>query len=59
MATFVFRCPNKNLHVQGWTIEAVTDDDAAYVPIQCVACGQIHYVNPATGRVLGSTDDDE
>ena len=59
MATFHFRCPNKNLPVQGWTAEDTSDDDAAYAPVQCAACRQMHYVNPATGRVLGSTDDDE
>jgi hypothetical protein len=58
MATFLFRCPNKNLRVQGWTAEDVSDDDATYSPVQCAACRQMHYVNPATGRVLGNTDDD-
>ena len=59
MATFVFHCPNKNLRVQGWTAEDVSDDGSAYAPVQCVACRRLHYVNPTAGRVLGSTDDDE
>jgi hypothetical protein len=59
MATFVFQCPNKNVRVQGWTIEDMSDDDSAYAPIKCTACRGIHYVNPATGKVLGNTDDDE
>jgi hypothetical protein len=58
MATFAFRCPNKKVRVQGWTAEDTSDDDAAYASVQCVACRQMHYVNPATGRVLGSADDD-
>jgi hypothetical protein len=58
MATFLFRCPNKNLRVSGWTVDDPSDD-STYAPVQCVACRQLHYVNPATGKVLGSTDDDE
>jgi hypothetical protein len=59
MATFLFRCPNKNLLVQAWTADDLSGDDAAFFPVECVACRQMHYVNPTTGRVLGSTDDDE
>jgi len=59
MAAFVFRCPNKNVRVQGWTAEDTSDDDAAYAPVQCTACGRVHYVNLTTGKVLGSDDDDE
>jgi hypothetical protein len=59
MATFVFRCPNKNLRVQGWTADDPSDDDTAYAPVECIACRQLHYVNPVTGKVLGSADDDE
>jgi hypothetical protein len=58
MATFVFRCPNKNVRVQGWSAEDPSDHDVAYDPVRCPACRQMHYVNPATGRVLGSEDDE-
>jgi hypothetical protein len=33
-ATFVFQCPNKNVRVQGWTIEDMSDDDSAYAPVK-------------------------
>lgn len=59
MAILLFRCPNKNVRVQGWTADDPPDDDAAFAAVECLACRQMHYVNPATGRVLGSTDDDE
>jgi hypothetical protein len=59
MVTFLFRCPNRNLRVQGWTVEDVSDDDVAYVAIECAACRQMHYVNPANGKVLGSADNGE
>ena len=54
MTTFVFQCPNKGMKVQGWTVEDTPDGDSVYASIQCTACRQIHYVNPATGKVLGS-----
>jgi hypothetical protein len=55
MPTFVFRCPNKNVRVQGWTADDPSDD-TTFGPVECVACRQLHYVNPTTGRVLGSTE---
>ena len=59
MAFFLFRCPNNNLRVQGWTADDSPDDDSTFTPVECVVCRQMHYVIPATGRVLGNTDDDE
>jgi hypothetical protein len=60
MPTFLFRCPNKNLRVQGWTAEEVSEEDnSTYAAVACAACRQMHYVNPATGRVLGAVDGDE
>ena len=29
-----FQCPNKNVRVQGWTIEDMSDDDSAYAPVK-------------------------
>jgi hypothetical protein len=58
MVSFVFRCPNRNVRVHGWIAEDVSDDESAYAPVECTACRHLHYVNPATGRVLGSADDE-
>ena len=57
--TMIFRCPNTKLNVQGWTADDVSDDGNTYLPQECLACRQIHYVNPSTGRVLGSDDADD
>jgi hypothetical protein len=58
MAAFLFRCPNTGLKVQGWVAEdPVAPSDETYEPVTCAACVQIHLVNPATGRVLGSDED--
>jgi hypothetical protein len=46
-------------NVQGWTAEDVSNDVNSFVPQQCIACRQIHYVNPNTGRVLGGDDADD
>jgi hypothetical protein len=59
MAAFLFRCPNMNLRVQGWTADDPANDDETYGPVHCAACRQMHYVSPATGKVLGGADDDE
>jgi hypothetical protein len=59
MAPFVFRCPNTSQSVQGWSADEVTEHGETYVPVQCIACRQFHFVNPLTAKVLGNTDDDE
>jgi hypothetical protein len=60
MATFIFRCPNTKLRVQGWAADDPSDgDNAAFAPVECVVCRRLHYVNPASGRVLGAADDND
>ncbi len=57
MTTFVFRCPVTRQQVQG---QAESDKPAAaptigktsYRAIPCPACGQVHIVNPSTGKLL-------
>jgi hypothetical protein len=50
--TFVFRCPNTGLNVQGWSAEDIQDERETYESITCTACGQLHFVNRASGKVL-------
>jgi hypothetical protein len=57
MASFVYRCPNRNVAVQGWIADDPADD--AYTAVQCTACRQVHFINAVTGRVLGSADEEE
>ena len=59
MAPFLFRCPHTDRQVQGWFAEEVPEDGNTFVQVRCLACDQAHLVNPATGRVLGSDEDDE
>jgi hypothetical protein len=57
MPTFLFRCPNTGLRVQGYTADQTSPDNDEFVPVQCHACSQVHLVNPASGKALG--DDKE
>jgi hypothetical protein len=58
METFVFRCPNTGRNVQGWSAEEIRDDAPdCYESVSCTACGQLHFVKRATGKVLGDRED--
>jgi len=58
MASFIFRCPNTGLNVQGWVADDLTESgNEIYETITCTACTRLHVVNPATGKVLGADDD--
>jgi hypothetical protein len=57
MPTFLYRCPNTDQNVQGFTAEEATGD--TYESITCLACRQLHhFVNPTTGKILGEDDDE-
>jgi hypothetical protein len=56
MAPFLYRCPNTSKTVQGFIAEEVEDEDT-YTSIDCLACQKVHLVNPATGKVLGQSDE--
>jgi hypothetical protein len=49
---FVLR-PNAGLNVQGWSAEETPDRPDTYETVTCTACGQLHFVNRGTGKVLG------
>jgi hypothetical protein len=57
MAAVLYKCPSTmGIRAQGWIAEQVSRDQDTYLPLQCIACKQMHYVNPATGRVIGGGD---
>jgi hypothetical protein len=55
MATFIFRCP-----CTGWNVQAHTEDNdkkgQTFEVVTCIACQQLHLVNPETGKVAGEDD---
>jgi hypothetical protein len=56
VADFLFRCPNTGQVVQGWSAEEMSINDNSYESVTCLACTQQHFINRATGRVLGVDD---
>jgi hypothetical protein len=56
MVPFLYRCPNTGKSVQSFSAEEVEDDNT-YTSVTCLACRQLHYVNPTTGKVLGENDE--
>jgi hypothetical protein len=56
MPAFLYRRPNIGQKVQTWAADDPEDDDLTYIQVTCLACAQVHLVNPKTGKVLGSED---
>jgi len=49
----LFRCPVTGSRVTGVLVEDIPEDDpAAYVPLRCLSCGQIHLVNLKTRKTI-------
>lgn len=59
MTTFLFRCPDTGMIVQGRTAgdEQADNGRALYMGVQCLACQKLHLVNPKTGRLLSEDID--
>jgi|1185.fasta_scaffold1828821_2 hypothetical protein len=56
MTAFLYRCPTTSLKVQGGVADAPTEPKGqavTYVAVQCLACGQMHLVDPLSGKVAG------
>jgi hypothetical protein len=54
MVPFLYRCPFIGLLVQALHRHDPSDDDADwYEAVTCIACQQVHLVNPKTGKTLG------
>jgi hypothetical protein len=53
--TFIYKCPNTGLNVQGFVADD-PDDDRSYQPVACIACRDVHLVNPRTGKLVGEDD---
>ena len=58
MRAFLYRCPNTGKTVQGFVAEELDPESEAYEAVQCAACSRLHLVNPKSGRVLGSKDEE-
>jgi hypothetical protein len=59
MPPFLYRGPNTGDNVQAWVADDPEDDDLTYVQVTCLACARAHLVNPKSGKVLGTADDEQ
>jgi hypothetical protein len=55
---FCIAAPNTGDNVQAWAADDPEDDDLTYVQVTCLACAQVHLVNPKNGKVLGVSEDE-
>lgn len=54
MSALVYICPVKKVSVQYWLKDELRSQEKdAYVGVACQACGKLHFLNPATGKLLG------
>jgi len=56
MIPFLFCCPTTGKFVQGFRPDNELEDgdaDNSYIGIDCLACGRLHLINPATEKVFG------
>jgi hypothetical protein len=58
MGAFLFKCPTTGHNVQAFRVEDQdSDNESSYHSMECLACGQVHFVNPVTRKVLGLPED--
>jgi hypothetical protein len=67
MTPFLYRCPVRGLRVQGWFADSPSDTGRevfaepvsaeVFEGVTCLACGQLHLVNPRTGKLAGESAD--
>jgi hypothetical protein len=57
MPPFLYRCPNTGYWIQGFVAEDVSEDPERYEVVTCIACQQVHLVNPTTSKVLGGEEE--
>ena len=54
MRPIIFICPFTRSNVQHFAEESETsDDEEHYEAVECPACAGLHFVNMASGKVLG------
>ena len=57
MANIVFRCPKSGQFVQQWVDDEFYGGKDSYLPVSCPACGNTHFVNRSTSKLLGHDDE--
>jgi hypothetical protein len=57
MAALIYRCPATGQNVQTWFADDGSENGNTYLTVTCLACQQVHLVNPGSGKVLGNDDE--
>jgi hypothetical protein len=58
MGNVIFKCPHTGLNVQHWLDESEPDDASlAYETVVCQACSRLHFINRASGKLLGQPEE--
>jgi hypothetical protein len=54
MTHFIFKCPITGMNVH-WGTEGIAPEDpqSTYETVVCQACSRLHFINRATGKLLG------
>jgi len=59
MPQLLFKCPRTGMNVQHWLDEREPADlHPVYASVVCKACTRIHFINSATGKLLGREQED-
>ncbi len=48
----IFKCPRTGMNVQHWLPDAMSGAGDTHVSVRCPACGSLHFVNIASGKML-------
>ena len=52
MCSFTYRCPHTGFRVQSFV--SIQPSGGIYEAVECVACGRVHLIDPATAEVIGT-----
>lgn len=53
VAYVIVKCPRTGMNVQTPIRRSIIGEDASFESFECLACRQLHYINKATGEVMG------
>jgi hypothetical protein len=57
MAIATFICPKTTFEVQARFADRPHSGRSVYQPVECIACNGVHFVDPKTGEILKTKDE--
>ena len=59
MVHFIYRCPRTRMNVQAWRQDdCPPESNDEYEAFECPACTRLHFIDRATGKLLGDRGDE-